>query len=51
MTSDCTKAQDSFDERVEEGDLGMTEVRPRCDGDGFFKPSHCIPGSLYVDTN
>lgn len=42
----CTSAQDDFDRRMNDGQLGYMEVRPVCDADGYYKPYKCIPNEM-----
>ncbi|KAK0090343.1 hypothetical protein PV325_001117 [Microctonus aethiopoides] len=46
MQTKCITNQDDWDKRRANGNLGITEVRPKCDSDGLFAPFHCIPGSI-----
>ncbi|CAH1642977.1 unnamed protein product [Spodoptera littoralis] len=43
MKSDCHTAQDKYDERERNGELGAMEARPRCDGKGKFYKFECVP--------
>ncbi|XP_011310231.1 uncharacterized protein [Fopius arisanus] len=44
--TECTKSQKKWDEDKAAGSVGYLEVRPKCDNDGLFASSHCIPGSI-----
>ncbi|XP_069686026.1 uncharacterized protein [Periplaneta americana] len=46
IDSECTKKQDEYDQKYEDGNLGFTQLRPQCDAKGEFKPAHCIAGSI-----
>ncbi|CAH0698011.1 unnamed protein product [Spodoptera exigua] len=43
MKSDCHTAQDKYDERERNGELGALEQRPLCDGKGKFYKYECVP--------
>uniref|UniRef100_A0A2H1WXU0 SFRICE_023887 n=1 Tax=Spodoptera frugiperda TaxID=7108 RepID=A0A2H1WXU0_SPOFR len=43
MKSDCHSAQDRYDERERNGELGALEERPRCDGKGKYYKFECVP--------
>lgn len=40
----CFKSIKDYDERKLNGSLGSMEMRPSCDGRGFYAPYKCIPG-------
>uniref|UniRef100_A0A6P7H4E1 Thyroglobulin-like isoform X1 n=2 Tax=Diabrotica virgifera virgifera TaxID=50390 RepID=A0A6P7H4E1_DIAVI len=44
METSCTKKQDDYDGKRENGTLGYMEVRQDCDSEGEFVPYKCIPG-------
>ncbi|KAF9803995.1 hypothetical protein SFRURICE_019191 [Spodoptera frugiperda] len=43
VKSDCHSAQDRYDERERNGELGALEERPRCDGKGKYYKFECVP--------
>ncbi|XP_019868554.1 uncharacterized protein LOC109597338 [Aethina tumida] len=44
MDTKCFKSIKDYDERKLNGSLGSMEMRPSCDGRGFYAPYKCIPG-------
>ncbi|RZC36525.1 uncharacterized protein BDFB_010688, partial [Asbolus verrucosus] len=52
-TDGCAYAQGTYDKKRQEGTLGKYEIRPNCDGDGFYEPYMCPPGltCFCVDKN
>lgn len=43
-SSECFKAQKTFDEKRQDGTIGHLMQRPECNADGYFEPVVCIPG-------
>ena len=46
VSSDCINEQRDYDEALNTGSLGLTQVRPICDEKGDYGPAHCIGGSM-----
>lgn len=46
VVSACTDAQNAYDQKKKDGQLGHMEVRPICDADGKFKSAKCIPNEM-----
>ncbi|CAH0551995.1 unnamed protein product [Brassicogethes aeneus] len=51
MKTSCYEKQANFDARKKEGTIGTLEVRPNCDGQGFYETYQCIPGQACYCVN
>lgn len=41
IDSDCTRAQQKYNDMLASGDLGMDMSKPECDADGYWAPVQC----------
>ncbi|XP_049791250.1 uncharacterized protein LOC126198743 [Schistocerca nitens] len=46
MNTTCTRDQKAYDSDEASASLGIAAWRPRCDGDGFYAPAHCVPNGV-----
>lgn len=50
-SSKCYKNQKEFDDARDNGEIGNVAPRPRCDGNGNYEPTVCIPGQTCFCVN
>ena len=48
METPCFLEQDVYDKKLEDGEVGMYESRPNCDGNGDYMARKCLPGGRYM---